>query len=584
VFQTRKEEIMNLYSVVQYVVFLAVVVLLVKPLGRYMARVFARERTGFDRLLVPIEKGIYRLCGVNPDQEMNSVQYTIAFLLFSAVGTFVLYALLRLQPHLPFADPNHLTTPLTPDLAMNTAVSFSTTTTWQAYGGESTMSYFSQMVGLCAQNFLAGGAGLAIGIAFIRGLARERTTSIGNFWVDLTRALLWVLLPLSFVGALVLVWQGVPCNFAPYTTATTLEGAKQTIAQGPVAPLEIIKNLGTNGGGFFNANGAHPYENPTPLTNLFEMLAIAVLPAGLTYTFGVMAGRPRQGWTLLAVMVILFTAGVACCDRAEQAGSPMTTAAGHLNVTAASTQPGGNMEGKETRFGIGGSVLTAITTSNTATGSTNAAHDSFTPLGGAVPLFNMLLGEIVFGGLGTGLYSIILTALIGVFLTGLMIGRTPEYLGKQLGPPEVKLVMLYTLVMPAAILLLTAVAVMAPAGLAGLTTNSGAHGFTEILYAYTSSVANNGQAFAGLNGNLPFYNYTTIIAMLAGRFLLAIPALALAGKFAAQGRRADTRGSLKTDTPLFAAIIVGTALLVTGLSFLPALALGPFVEHLFMNR
>jgi K+-transporting ATPase ATPase A chain len=575
---------MSIHGYLQYALFLAAVLLLVKPAGGYMARVYSGERTWLDPILGPLERLFYRLCGVDPKREMNWREYAGAFILVSAVGTLLFYLILRLQNHLPAADPVHLTTPLTPDLAANTALSFSTTTTWQAYGGESSMSYFSQMAGLCAQNFLAGAAGLAVGIAFIRGLAREKTRSLGNFWVDLVRSLLWVLLPLSLVGALLLVWQGVPCNLAPYTNVTTLEGAQQTIAQGPVAPLEIIKNLGTNGGGFFNANGAHPFENPTPLSNLIEMLAIAVLPAALTYTFGRMTGYVRQGWTLFWVMAILFVGGLAVCDRAEQAGVPAQTAAGNLVVAASGTQSGGNMEGKETRFGIGGSVLAAINTSNTATGSTNSAHDSYTPIGGMAPLVNMLLGEIVFGGLGTGLYSMILTALIGVFITGLMIGRTPEYLGKQLGPPEIKLITLYTLAAPAAVLLLTAVAVMLPAGLAGLTANGGAHGFTEILYAYASCFANNGQAFAGLNANTPFYNVTTMIAMWAGRFLLAIPALALAGKFAYQRRRAITTATLPTDTLLFASVIAGTALIVTGLSFFPALALGPVVEQCFMGR
>jgi K+-transporting ATPase ATPase A chain len=575
---------MNIHSVLQYSVFLLAVVALVKPVGIYVARVFSADSTWLDPVLGPLERAFYRCCGINPQQDMSWREYAGAFVLFSCIGTLLLYVLLRLQSHLPYADPSHLTTPLTPDLAANTALSFSTTTTWQAYAGENTMSYFSQMVGLCAQNFIAGAAGMAIGIAFIRGLARERVGRIGNFWVDLTRSLLWVLLPLSVIGALLLVWQGVPCNFAPYTAATTLEGAAQTIAQGPVASLEIIKNLGTNGGGFFNANGAHPYENPTPLSNLIEMLAISILPAALTYTFGRMTGRVRQGWTLLWVMVLLFVVGLIICNRAEQGGVPQQTRVGHLVVDAGAMQSGGNMEGKETRFGIGGSVLTAVNTSNTATGSTNSAHDSYTPLGGLVLLVNMLLGEIVFGGLGTGLYSMILTALLGIFITGLMIGRTPEYLGKQLGPPEIKLITLYTLAGPAAILLLTAVAVITPKGLEGLTTNDGAHGFTEIFYAYTSSFANNGQAFAGLNANTPFYNLTTMIAMMMGRFFLAIPALALAGKFSEQRPRAITIATLPTDTPLFAMVIIATALIVTALSFFPALALGLIVEHFLMRR
>lgn len=482
---SRGEIAMAANSLLQYAVFLICLLLLVKPVGSYMARVFNDERTALDPVLKPLERFVYRVSQVNTRHDMYWNEYAVAFLLFSAVGTLALYLILRLQAHLAGLDPSHLTTPLTPDLAANTAFSFSTTTTWQAYGGESTMTNFSQMVGLCAQNFMAGAAGLAVGVAFIRGFAREKSGRLGNFWVDLTRAILWVLLPASIVGSLILVWQGVPQSLHSFSIAAGLEGARQTIPQGPVAALEFIKNLGTNGGGFFNANGAHPYENPTPLTNLIEMLAISVAPAALTYTFGTMTGRRRQGWTLLGVMVALFVPGILICSYAEQSGIP-AVGAGRIRSHADYAQPGGNMEGKETRFGIAGSVLTAVNTSNTATGSTNSSHDSYTPVGGGVLLCNMLLGELVFGGLGTGLYSIILIVLIGVFLTGLMIGRTPEFLGKHLGPPEIKLVMLYTLCMPFALLLLTAIAVIAPQGLAGLTTNSGAHGFTEILYAYTS--------------------------------------------------------------------------------------------------
>lgn len=575
---------MNVHSATQYVIFVAALIVLLKPAGTYMHRVFNQDATVLDPVLKPLERIIYRLCGVNPKLDMRWNEYASGFVLFSAVGTFLLYFLLRLQNHLPFTDPTHLTTPITPDLAANTAVSFSTTSTWQAYGGESTMSYFGQMAGLCAQNFLAGAAGLAIGIAFIRGFVREKSGRLGNFWVDVTRAVLWILLPLSIIGSLMLVWQGVPQNFNPYVEAVTLEGGRQNIPQGPVAALEFIKNLGTNGGGFFNVNGAHPYENPTPLTNLLELLAIAVLPAALTYTFGLMTGRMRQGLVLFCVMTSLFVGGLWFCDRAEQGGLPQAAMAEYAPAAATTANPGGNMEGKETRFGISGSVLTAVTTSNTATGSTNSAHDSYTPIGGGVLLVNMLLGEIVFGGLGTGLFSIILTALIGVFITGLMIGRTPEFLGKQLGPKEMKLITLYTLAAPITLLLLTAIAVITPMGLAGLTTNSGPHGLSEILFAYTSCIANNGQAFAGLNSNIPFYNVTTVIAMMVGRFFLAIPALGLAGLFASQGRRAVTIGTLQTDTTLFAVVIVGTALIVGLLSYFPALALGPIIEHILMTR
>ena len=468
----------------------------------------------------------------------------------------------------PGADA--LTTPMTPDLALNTAASFSTTTTWQAYSGESTMKYWTQLIGLAAQNFLAGAAGLAIGIAVIRGFARKFSTTLGNFWFDLVRSILWVLLPLCIVGSLLLIWQGVPMTFAAYAKVTTLQGDVQIIARGPVAALEFIKNLGTNGGGFFNANGAHPFEGPTPLANLLSMLAIAVLPASLTYTFGQMVGRPKAGWTLYAIMVFLFSVGLVVCDLGERHGNPRLTQIGVI---------GGNMEGKEVRFGIPQTVLTAITTSNGATGSTNAAHDSFMPLSLSVLLCNMMLGEIVFGGLGTGLYSILMVALVGLFIAGLMTGRTPEYLGKKIGPREMILLALFSLVTPLAVLLPTALAVVTPGGLDGLTTNGGPHGFTEILYAYTSCCANNGQAMAGLSANSVFYNLTTIPVMLLGRFALAIPALVLAGRFALQGRRSEHAGTVPSDSLLFAVVAVSAAILIVLLSFLPALALGPVIEH-----
>ncbi len=566
---------MFLPSALQYAVFLLIVLLLVKPAGGYLARVFGNEKTLLDPVLRPIENRLYRLFGVRPKEDMSWETYAGAFLLFSLFGTALLYGVLRLQNFLP-GGPNlqSLPTPMTPDLAMNTAVSFSTTTTWQAYGGETTMRYATQMIGLAAQNFLAGASGLAVGIAFARGFAREKSAGLGNFYVDVTRALLYVLIPLSLIGSVALVALGVPMNWAPYAVVTTMEGASQTIPGGPVAALEFIKNLGTNGGGFFNVNGAHPFECPNPLANLVEMLAIAALPASLTYTFGKMLGRPRLGGMLLAVMTLLFVGGLLVCGVAEQTGNPQMHA---LGVT------GGNYEGKETRFGIGGSALAAIVTSNGATGSYNSMYDSYTPLGGGVLLVNMLLGEIVYGGLGTGLYSIVMIALVGLFLGGLMIGRTPEFVGKTLGPQETKLILLYTLATPIAVLLLTAVAVVSEGGLAGLTTNDGPHGFSEILYAYASATTNNGQNMAGLSANTPFYNITTAIAMMAGRFGLAIPALALAGRFAAQGRRPTTTGTLPTDTVLFAIVLIGTALIVGALTFLPALALGPLVEHFQMT-
>ncbi len=570
-------------NLLQYGVFLIIVVLLVKPLGGYVARVFDGGKTFLDPLMRPVERLVYRLGGVDSEAEMDWKGYTLSFIVFSLVGTVLLYLLLRLQSFLPWYDKASLSTPMTPDLAMNTAVSFATTSTWQAYAGESTMSYFSQVVGLVGQNFLAGAAGLAIGIAFIRGFARRDTDKLGNFWVDTTRATLWVLLPPCLIGSLVFVWQGVPMNFHHYATATGLEGGTQTIAQGPVAVMELIKNLGTNGDGFFNVNSAHPFENPTALTNFLGMLAIAVLPAALTHTFGRMVGRPRQGWVLFWVMLVLFVAGLACCAPLEQGGNPAVSRAANSSPSATDGQPGGNMEGKETRFGIGSSVLTAIVTSNGATGSTNSMHDSYVPLGGMIPLINMLLGEMVFGGLGTGLYSIVMVALVGLFIAGLMVGRTPEYLGKRLGPPEMKLITLYTIALPFTVLLLAALALVTKAGLAG-PGNDGPHGFSEILYAYTSCFANNGQSFGGLSANTPFYNVTTAIAMMAGRFGLAIPALALAGLLAKQGRRPPTSGTLPTDTLQFASLLVGTAVIVVGLSFLPALALGPVLEHLLVKR
>jgi potassium-transporting ATPase potassium-binding subunit len=572
---------MSLPSWIQCGVFLLVTIVLVKPLGGYMARVFEGERTWLDFLLRPVERFIHKITRVDSALEMNWQEYATSFVLFALTGTILLYLLLRVQHHLPWYDRAHLTTPLTPDLAMNTAVSFSTTTTWQAYAGETTMSYFSQLVGLTAQNFLAGAGGLAVGVAFIRGLAREKTNKLGNFWVDLVRALLWVLLPLSILAGLVLVWQGVPSNFGSYTNATMLERGTQTIAQGPVAALESIKNLGTNGGGFFNVNGAHPFENPTPFANFFELLLIVVLPAAFVNTFGRMTGRLRESWVLLWVMIFIFAGGFVLSGWAEQRGNPRVSREVALPLATQSWVP--NMEGKEVRFGVGGSVLTAITTSNAATGSYNSMHDSYTPIGGGVLLANMLLGEIVFGGLGTGLYSIVLIALIGLFLAGLMIGRKPEYLGKEIGIREIKFVMLYTLAGPLAVLVLTALAISTQAGLTGLTTNNGAHGFTEILFAYASSFANNGQSFAGLNANSGFYNLTTVIAMITGRFGLAIPALALAGSFAEQKRRPVTLGTLPAYTFSFGVLVVGTALIVGGLSYFPALVLGPVIEHLLMK-
>ena len=571
---------MDLYSALQYVLFVAIVTILVKPLGGYMERVFSRQRTVLDRLFLPVERLLYRITAVDPNLEMTGKEYATCFVLFGLAGTLLLYGILRLQQFLPWFFPQYHTTPLSPDLALNTAISFSTTTTWQAYAGENTMSYFSQVVGLCAQNFLAGAAGLAVGIAFIRGLARQLSDTLGNFWVDLTRALLWILLPGALIGAVLLVWQGVPMNFRPYTVATTVEETRQVIPQGPVAALEIIKSLGTNGGGFFNANGAHPYENPTPLTNFIEMLAIVLLPAALTNTFGRMVSQPRQGWLLYNVMVFLFGCGLIFVHHVEQRGSQLA----NVDFRNSRVQSGGNMEGKEVRFGIGGSTLTAVVTSNTATGSYNSMDDSYTSLGGMVLLLNMLLGELVFGGLGTGLYSMVMAAAIAVFLAGLMVGRTPEYLGKKIGPAENKMIMLYALAAPLLVLPLTAIAVSTRAGLSGLTVNGGPHGFTEILFAYTSCFANNGQNFAGLSANTPFYNLTTALAMMVGRFGLAIPALALADLFGRQRSTPSSSGTLPTHSFSFGVLLTTCLIAMVALSYLPSLALGPVLERLLLGR
>jgi K+-transporting ATPase ATPase A chain len=557
---------------VEYALFLTLVVALARPVGVYLARVFEHQPTLLDPLLRPIEGGLHRLLGIDRRHEMTAGVYAFCFALFGLFGVGGLFVLLLLQRWLPGGPASvYLTTPMTADLAANTAVSFATTTTWQAYGGETTLRYLSQTVGLVSQNFLAGASGLAVGVAFIRGFAREAVSTLGSFWVDLIRAVLWVLLPLALLGSLVLVWQGVPLNLSPYLKAHTLEGGLQTIALGPVAALEFIKNLGTNGGGFFNANGAHPFENPTPLTNFLALFAIAVLPASLTVVFGRMTGRPRAGWVLLGVMVALFAVGLVVCDRAESV-SPPQLAGLHL--------AGGNMEGKETRFGIGDSVLTAVVTSNGATGSYNSMHDSYQALGVTVPLVNMLLGEVVFGGLGSGFYGMVMITLIAAFLGGLMIGRTPTYLGKRIGRAETQMAVLYILLTSAVVLGMSSLALSVPAGRAGLVTNGGARALTEVIFAYASCMANNGQVLAGLSADSPFWNLTTLVAMLVGRFGLASLALALAGRLTSQRRAPASAGSLPTDTPQFGALIFATVLLIGGLSFLPALALGPVVEAL----
>ncbi len=554
------------------VLFLVVLLTSAKPVGLYVLRVFERQPTFADRWLCPLETGLHRLCGIRAGDEMTPAVYLGSFILFGVLGAAFLFLLLLAQRWLPGGpDARFLTTPMSPDLAGNTAISFATTTTWQAYAGESTLRYLTQAVGLVSQNFMAGAAGLAAGIAFMRGFARERAATLGNFWVDVIRGVLWVLLPVSLLGAVVLVWQGVPSNFLPYVAARTLEGGTQWIAQGPIATLEFIKNLGTNGGGFFNVNGAHPYANPTALTNFLGMLAIAVVPAALPITFGHIVGRPRAGVVLLTVMIVLFVAGAMVVDLGERAQPSQTP------VAALASD---NMEGKEVRFGVGASVLTAVVTSNGATGSYNSMYDSYRPMSVFVLVLNMLLGEIVFGGLGTGLYSMIMIALVGIVVAGLMIGRTPEYLGKTLRAEETRLIAIYTLLTPMVVLVLTALAVSLRAGLEGLVTNHGAHGFTEILFAYASSMANNGQNMAGLASNTVFYNVTTAVAMMVGRFGLAAAALLLAGRVAAQGRVPVTVGSLPCDTPTFGVLVLGSVVLTGALCFLPVLALGPIVEQL----
>jgi potassium-transporting ATPase potassium-binding subunit len=562
---------MSLASLAQYAAFLAVVVLLAKPVGLYLLAVFERKTA----LCAP-ERWLYRAMRIDPTHEMTWQTYVRAFVAFSALGTLFLYVLLRFQALLPGGpEAADLTTPMTPDLAANTAVSFATTTTWQAYGGEMTIKYASQLIGLASQNFLAGGAGLAIGFAFLRGFARSGTTTLGNFWVDLTRAVLYVLLPLSLLLTPILIWQGVPMTFDPYAHATTLEGATQTIALGPVAGLEAIKNLGTNGGGFFNVNGAHPFENPTPVTNFLELLAITIVPAGMPYAFGQATGRPAAGWSLLGIMVLLFTIGLLIVHFAEEGANPQLAA---LGVT------GANLEGKEVRFGVAGSALGAAVTSNGATGSYVAMYDSFSPLGVLVVLVNLLLGEIAFGGLGTGLYSLVMIAVVGMFVTGLMVGRTPEYCGKTIGVRQMKYAALYALLTPIVVLPLAALAVSTEAGRAALTTNGSARGFTEIVFAHASCVANNGMSMAGLSANAPFYNATLIVSMMAGRFALPIFALALAGSLAQQPTRSAHAGTVPSEGTTFVGVVVATSLLVGALTYFPVLALGPIVEHLEVHR
>jgi len=569
---------MPIADLLQLITFLVLLVLLTKPLGAYMARVFAGERTLLDPALRPVERLIYRLCGIDPTQEMRWTAYTATMLLLNFAGLLLLYAILRLQYFLPWNSQQ--LAGMRPDTAFNTAVSFATNTNWQNYPGETTVSYFTQMVGLAWYNFVSAATGIALAMAFIRGLTRRSTRYIGSFWVDLVRSCLWVLLPFCIVGALVLVSQGVIQNLRPYTIATTLEGGRQVIAQGPVASQEIIKEFGTNGGGFFNANSSHPYENPTPLTNLIEMLEMLAIPAGLTYTFGRYAQEQRQGWALFAAVFALFLAGFGVIYASESAGNPILARLG-VDQAASALQPGGNMEGKEVRFGIINSALWANTTTATSCGAVNTMHDSLTPLAGGTAMLNIALGEIVFGGVGAGMLGLMVHVILAVFVAGLMVGRTPEYLGKKIESKEMKLAMLAVLVLAVSILGLSALAAVTQAGLAG-RSNLGPHGLTEILYAYTTTTGNNGSAFAGLNGNTPFYNLTLGLAMLLGRFVFFIPIMAIAGSMAEKKIIPPSSGTFPTTGPLFVGLLIGVIVIVGALTFFPAYALGPIVEHYLM--
>jgi len=570
---------MTANALLQIALFAALVTLTVKPLGSYMAALFQGKRTFLSPILGPVERLIYRLGCIRPADEQHWTGYAFALLAFSVAGFVLLYAMLRLQAFLPF-NPQHLAN-VPPDLAFNTAVSFVTNTNWQSYGGETTLSYFSQMVGLTTHNFVSAATGIALAIALIRGFARRSAKTVGNFWVDLTRTTLYLLLPLALVMALVLIWQGVPQNFGAYTLAKTLEGAAQTIAQGPVASQEAIKMLGTNGGGFFNANSAHPFENPNALTNLIELWSILAISAALTYTFGKMVGNVRQGWAIFAVMGLLYLGGQMACTWAETQPRAKLAAL-HVDQSANAMQAGGNMEGKEVRFGIANSTIWAVATTDASNGSVNAMHDSFTPLGGLIPMLNMQLGEIVFGGVGSGLYGMLLFAIVAMFVAGLMVGRTPEYLGKKLEAKEVKMAILAILVSPLAVLVPAALVAVLPQGLAGLN-NAGPHGFSEILYAFSSAGGNNGSAFAGLTVNTLFYNLLLAASMLLGRFFWIVPMLAVAGSLAAKKIVPPSEGTFPTTGPLFIGLLVGVVLIVGGLTFFPSLALGPIAEHFAMQ-
>ncbi|MGH7619497.1 MAG: potassium-transporting ATPase subunit KdpA [Gemmatimonadaceae bacterium] len=566
---------MTLNGWLQILVFSAAVLLVAKPLGIYLVRVY----DGTFTWLAPVERGIYRFSGVDAAEDQHWTHYTSGMLLFSLASMLLTYAALRLQAVLPL-NPQHFAG-VVDRQAFETSASFTTNTNWQSYAGESVMSYFSQMTQLAFHNFVSAAVGVAVAVAFVRGIARKSAGRIGNFWVDLTRGTLYVFLPFSLVVSLVFVQQGVIQNFKPYTTVVTLEGAQQTIAMGPVASQEAIKQLGTNGGGFFNANAAHPFENPTPWSNFWSMVTIFMIPSGLTYLLGRMVKSQRHGWAVWTAMFVLFFAGVATAYWAEARGNPIHAARGVDTATTAAN-PGGNMEGKEVRFGIASSALYATITTDASCGAVNAMHDSFTPLGGLVPIVNMQLGEVVFGGVGAGLYGMLVMVVLTVFIAGLMVGRTPEYLGKKIQAREVQMAMLYVLVFPAAILTMTAVSVLLPAGLKGLN-NAGPHGFSEILYAFSSTAANNGSAFAGLTGATVYYNTMLGLNTLIGRFAMMVPMLALAGFLAEKRIAPESAGTFPVTTPLFVVLLVGVVLIVSALTFFPALSLGPVVEHLLMG-
>jgi K+-transporting ATPase ATPase A chain len=562
---------MTVIGWVQILLYCAILIAIVPPLGAYITRVFNGERTFLAPMLRPVEVAIYKVAGVNERNEQHAVTYTVAMLLFHVGGFLILYVLMRVQAGLPFNPAEQ--SAVAPDLSFNTAASFITNTNWQNYGGESTMSYLVQMLGLTHQNYLSAATGIVLAMALIRGFARHSVRTVGNFWIDITRCTLYILIPICVPYALFLVWQGMPQTLGPYIDATTLEGAKQTIAVGPVASQIVIKMLGTNGGGFFNANAAHPFENPTALSNFVQMISIFGLGAALTNVFGRMVGNQRQGWAILAVMGVLFIAGVVVCYWAEAHGNDALNA---LGLT------GGNMEGKEVRFGIIGSALFAVITTAASCGAVNAMHDSFTALGGIVPLINIQLGEVIVGGVGAGMYGILLFVIISIFVAGLMVGRTPEYVGKKIEAKEVKMAMLAILVLPLMYLGWTAVAMLVPSAVAAMG-NPGPHGFTEVLYAYVSQDGNNGSAFAGLSANTLFYNLSGAVAMLVGRFWMIIPTMAIAGSLAAKKTVPASLGTFPTTGGLFVGLVVGVIVIVGGLTFFPALALGPIVEQLAIN-